>query len=169
MEELLAASRDGCTEAIMLAHGFSIQQMVELIGAGLASATAERVVAGNAPLRSRSGALCATSIMSEPDWRPSDRVMEERWRRALETAGVHVVRARLVQSPGGSAAIIRGIGTQHITKGYVERWLRDQEAAIEQEAARRHRQVLMWAVVAAVAGIIAALTGIIAVWPILRG
>jgi len=34
---LLAASRDGCTEAIMLAHGFSIDLMVELINAGLAS------------------------------------------------------------------------------------------------------------------------------------
>jgi hypothetical protein len=30
----------------MLAHGFTIPQMVELVRAGLASATAERVVAG---------------------------------------------------------------------------------------------------------------------------
>ena len=37
---------DGCTEAIMLAHGFTIEQMAELVRAGLASATAERVVAG---------------------------------------------------------------------------------------------------------------------------
>jgi hypothetical protein len=44
--ELLAASRDGCTEAVMLAHGFTIPQMVELVRAGLATATAERVVAG---------------------------------------------------------------------------------------------------------------------------
>ena len=73
------------------------------------------------------------------------------------------VRARLTQSPGGSAAAISGLGQEHITKGYVERWLRDQEAAIEQEAMRRHRQILIWTVIAAVAGIIAALTGIIAV------
>jgi hypothetical protein len=45
--ELLAASHDGATEAIMLAHGFTIPQMVELVCAGLATATAERVVAGN--------------------------------------------------------------------------------------------------------------------------
>jgi hypothetical protein len=45
--ELLAASPDGCTEAIMLAHGFTVAQMVELVRAGLASATAERVVAGS--------------------------------------------------------------------------------------------------------------------------
>jgi hypothetical protein len=36
----------GCTEAIMLAHGFTIEQMVELVRAGLASMTAERLVAG---------------------------------------------------------------------------------------------------------------------------
>jgi hypothetical protein len=28
--ELLATSRDGCTEAIMIAHGFTVPQMVEL-------------------------------------------------------------------------------------------------------------------------------------------
>jgi hypothetical protein len=31
----------------MLAHGFSFEQMVELVRAGLATATAERVVAGS--------------------------------------------------------------------------------------------------------------------------
>jgi hypothetical protein len=41
--ELLASCRDGCTETIMIAHGFSIDQMVELVRAGLATATAERV------------------------------------------------------------------------------------------------------------------------------
>jgi len=44
--ELLASCRDGCTEAIMLAHGFSIDMMVKLVNAGLATATAKRVVAG---------------------------------------------------------------------------------------------------------------------------
>jgi len=34
---------DGCTDAIMIAHGFTIEQMVELVRAGLASATAERI------------------------------------------------------------------------------------------------------------------------------
>jgi len=45
--ELLAASPDGCTEAIMRAHGFTVPQMVELVRAGLATVTAERVVAGS--------------------------------------------------------------------------------------------------------------------------
>jgi hypothetical protein len=44
--ELLASCRNGCTEAMMLAHGFTVPQMVELLRAGLATATAECVVAG---------------------------------------------------------------------------------------------------------------------------
>jgi hypothetical protein len=36
--ELLVASRDGCTEAIMLAHGFTIDLLIELVRAGLATA-----------------------------------------------------------------------------------------------------------------------------------
>ena len=39
--ELLAASRDGAAEAIMIAHGFTVEQMVELVCAGLGTATAE--------------------------------------------------------------------------------------------------------------------------------
>jgi hypothetical protein len=33
-----------CTEAIMLAHGFTVEQMVELVRAGLATAHSQRVV-----------------------------------------------------------------------------------------------------------------------------
>ena len=44
--ELFAASRDGATEAIMIAHGFTVEQMVDLCIAGLATAMPERVVAG---------------------------------------------------------------------------------------------------------------------------
>jgi len=43
--ELLAASRDGATEAIMRAHGFTVAQMVELVRVGLATAAPERMVA----------------------------------------------------------------------------------------------------------------------------
>ena len=42
--ELLAASPDGCTEAIILAHGFTTDFLVDLIRAGLATAQTERVV-----------------------------------------------------------------------------------------------------------------------------
>jgi hypothetical protein len=44
--ELLASCRDGCTEAIMFAHGFTVAQLADLVGARLATASAERVVAG---------------------------------------------------------------------------------------------------------------------------
>src|SRR5262245_407457 len=36
--ELLAASPEGCTEALMLANGFPVEMLVELIRTGLASA-----------------------------------------------------------------------------------------------------------------------------------
>ena len=45
--ELLASSPDSCIEAIMLAHGFTVEQMVALIRDGLATAHAERVIAGS--------------------------------------------------------------------------------------------------------------------------
>jgi hypothetical protein len=48
--ELLASCRDGCTEAIMIAHGFTVEQMVDLCVAGLATATLERMVAGGRTL-----------------------------------------------------------------------------------------------------------------------
>src|SRR5262249_61740313 len=47
--ELLAASPDGCTEAIMLAHGFPVPLLVDLCIAGLAIATPEQIVAGGRP------------------------------------------------------------------------------------------------------------------------
>jgi len=45
--ELLASCHDGCIEAMVIAHGFNIEQLVELVHAGLAIATAECMVAGN--------------------------------------------------------------------------------------------------------------------------
>jgi hypothetical protein len=42
--ELLAASPDGCTEALMFANGFTAELLVDLVRAGLASAHAERMV-----------------------------------------------------------------------------------------------------------------------------
>ena len=43
--ELLAASRYGYSKAILRAHGFSIDMMVELVKAGLATTKRERMVA----------------------------------------------------------------------------------------------------------------------------
>ena len=44
--ELLAGSREGCTKAMMRAHGFSIKMLVELVKVGLATTKRERMVAG---------------------------------------------------------------------------------------------------------------------------
>jgi len=43
--ELLAGSRYGYTKAILRAHGFSIDMMIELVKAGLATTKRERMVA----------------------------------------------------------------------------------------------------------------------------
>jgi hypothetical protein len=48
--ESLASSRDGCTEAIMLAHGFKVEFLAGLINARLATAQTERMVAGGRPV-----------------------------------------------------------------------------------------------------------------------
>jgi hypothetical protein len=42
--ELLEASIDGCTEAILLAYAFKTELLVELVNAGLATATIDRMV-----------------------------------------------------------------------------------------------------------------------------
>jgi len=44
--ELLAASPDGLPDAIMLANGFTIAQLAELVSAGLATSAHERMRAG---------------------------------------------------------------------------------------------------------------------------
>jgi hypothetical protein len=54
--ELLAASRDGCTEALMIAHGFTTKQMVELMRGGLATVNAACVAAGNRTIEVGAGA-----------------------------------------------------------------------------------------------------------------
>jgi len=48
--ELLETSLNGCTEAIMLAHGFKIELLVELVQAGLATASTERMLASGRPM-----------------------------------------------------------------------------------------------------------------------
>jgi hypothetical protein len=47
---LLAGSSHGCTEAILLAHGFTIEMLVVLVSDGLATATSEIVHAGRRPI-----------------------------------------------------------------------------------------------------------------------
>jgi hypothetical protein len=56
--------QQGCTETMMVAQGFSVKFLAELISDGLASATVERVMAGDkqigvARVHHRGGAECA--------------------------------------------------------------------------------------------------------------
>ena len=44
---LLAEHPNGCTGAVLLAHGFSLKLLNELIGAGLATASTERMMRGS--------------------------------------------------------------------------------------------------------------------------
>jgi hypothetical protein len=46
LELLAGCGVEGCTEAILRAHGVTIEQVVELVRAGLATVHADRVVAG---------------------------------------------------------------------------------------------------------------------------
>ena len=48
--ELLADSRDGVTEANLLAHCFTIDMLANLIRAGLGTAKIERMVVGGRPM-----------------------------------------------------------------------------------------------------------------------
>jgi hypothetical protein len=43
---ILAGSPDGCTESMMLAHGFTVDFLTELVLSGLATATVDRMIAG---------------------------------------------------------------------------------------------------------------------------
>jgi hypothetical protein len=48
--EMLAGSPLGVTEAIMLAHGFTTDLLVDLVQEGVAAATPETVHAGKRPI-----------------------------------------------------------------------------------------------------------------------
>jgi len=46
LELLGSAGVEGCSEAVLRAHGFTVEQMVALVSSGLATATPQRVRAG---------------------------------------------------------------------------------------------------------------------------
>ncbi len=48
--ELLAAAEEGCTEALLLAHGFALANIFNVVKAGLASTQAERLHASGQPI-----------------------------------------------------------------------------------------------------------------------
>ena len=78
--ELLASRADRCAEAILLAHDFTIAQMVELVRAGLATATAERMVDGGK-------AIEIARVRITEVGRRASRVQLHSWRLAEESYG----------------------------------------------------------------------------------
>jgi hypothetical protein len=48
--ELLAGSRDGVAETILLAHGFTVDMLADLVRAGPVTAKIERMVVGGRPM-----------------------------------------------------------------------------------------------------------------------
>src|SRR5262249_19444836 len=55
--ELLAASPDGCSEAIMLAHGFTVDFLVDLISTRMATRWTEREVEGRRAMQVARGRI----------------------------------------------------------------------------------------------------------------
>jgi hypothetical protein len=48
--ELLAESAEGCTDALLTAHGFKLDVLISIVSAGLATATPERTFAAGKPV-----------------------------------------------------------------------------------------------------------------------
>src|SRR5262249_34075298 len=67
--ELLEASIDGCTEAILLAYGFKTELLVELVNAGLATATIDRRSSAGAGSKS---SACGLLRLAGGRWRSFD-------------------------------------------------------------------------------------------------
>ena len=50
LELLVGSARQGCTEAFLLAHGFTVDLLADMVRAGFATAQIERVRAGGQPI-----------------------------------------------------------------------------------------------------------------------
>jgi hypothetical protein len=48
---MVAEARLGCTESVLLAHGFKLEMLTELVGNGLAKATPGTVRVGERPIK----------------------------------------------------------------------------------------------------------------------
>ena len=50
LELLIGSARQGCTEAFQLAHGFTVELLVNIVRVGFATTQSERVRAGGQPI-----------------------------------------------------------------------------------------------------------------------
>jgi hypothetical protein len=82
---------------------------------------------------------------------------------ALEQRGPMVVRDQMAKaggSTGGASFIMHAGLKQDPSRSDVEKWLAEHARADEALATCRHRQVLLWAIAATVAGVVGVLVGI---------
>lgn len=92
----------------------------------------------------------------------ADDATAARWAAVLEDHGLEAVRLRLAAHQGGSASMLGYLGSETMTRGFVEEWVRRETDKAQRRETRRFRMILIWTVVAAVAGIVAAVTGVMA-------
>jgi hypothetical protein len=126
--ELLADSADGCTEAIMVAHGFTVDMLVELINAGLATASADarspadtrwrypRADHGGGPAGAR-----RTKRYSEAKFKKTQKAQQAKGCRLMSeyVAAGHAVRAktaRLGELRPAKEAADKKAGSKVVTK-----------------------------------------------------
>src|SRR5262249_8518988 len=110
---LLASCRDGCPEAIMLAHGFTIADMVDLVCDGLATASAERVVAGSVVNEVGSVAARRGNGTIRPSGHRLRRIVASSRcpsSRAVAFAMIARTRARTLRVTNASGSARTGIG-----------------------------------------------------------
>jgi hypothetical protein len=91
----------------MLAHGFTVERMVELVRAGLATATAERVVAGKPHDGSRDAADYRGGTAG-PRMNADQSRIDELLARLSESLTVEVKRWVSTDEPQGLSKIVRG-------------------------------------------------------------
>jgi hypothetical protein len=93
----------------------------------------------------------------ETRYAPGDPDQQRRWLDVLEALSPENVRSRIAQNDGGSQAALRGIGSETITKGFAEDWLKHQDSRSRRLVRRWNWATISVALISAVAAIIAAI------------
>src|SRR5260370_42062399 len=95
--KLLASNADGCTEAIMLAHGFTVEFLVDMVRAGLATAQPERMRAGGHPIEVTRWRIAASELCGL-------RRLQKKAMSAMWPAIVKISSGQAPIGPGGLRA-----------------------------------------------------------------